>query len=102
VRSLGNESAAAGTASQCGYRDAAADRWRDPCGIGLDEVRDFTSAGEGVWVGVGKREIGQPHRPVGKLESQAVPALGSPTFCDPVPFEHKVRATAPPEHMAHH
>ena len=48
-----------------------------------------------------KRKIRQRDRPVGKLKPQAVPALASPPFGDPVPLEHEMREAALLQPVAH-
>ena len=101
VRGLGDEAGAAVPQRQPRHLDAAADRRRDEFGIGVDELDDVGRAGEPVRVAVRKRKIRQPHRPVRKLELQAVPALAAPALRDPLPFQHQMRQPALLEAVAH-
>src|SRR6266700_6808325 len=45
--------------------------------------------------------IGKLHRPVGKLESETVPAFAAPALGDAAPLEHEMRPAAAAEHVAH-
>jgi len=74
-------------ARQPRHRDAAANRRIDKGSIGLDEFDDLARAGERIGVVMWKGKVGQPHRPVGKLEAQAIPAFAAPALGDAVAFE---------------
>ena len=71
-------------------------------GIGLDEFDDVVGVGKRIRIAVRKRKVRQPHRPVGKLEFQPVPAFAAPALGDPLPLEHEMRKPALLEPMAHH
>ena len=101
VGGLGDETCAV-TLRQPRHRDAAADRGADEAGIGLDEFDDVVRVGKGIRIAVRKRKVRQPHRPVGKLEFQPVPAFAAPALGDPVALEHEVRKPALLQPVAHH
>src|SRR4029453_8108319 len=82
-------------------RDTTPDRRFHLGSIGVEIVEDLGARGESVRVRARIGKIGQPYRPIGKLETQAIPAFGPPAFADPPPFEHKVRTTTLRQHMAH-
>ena len=99
---FGDKAGSAIAPAQPRHLDAAADRRCDERCIGVDEPDDLTGGGEGVRIGVRKRKIRQPHRPVRKLKRQAVPAFAAPAFGDPLPFQHQMRKPALLEPVAHH
>jgi hypothetical protein len=45
--------------------------------------------------------IGKAHRPIGKLESETIPAFAAPAFGDATPFKHQMRPAAPGQHVTH-
>ncbi len=59
-------------------------------------------AGKRIRIAVRKRKVRQPHRPVGKLEFQAVPTFAAPAFGDPLPLQHQMRQPALLQAVAHH
>src|SRR5579863_7081680 len=100
IRGLRNEAGLAG-ATYRHYRDTAADWGCDEGGIAHDEIHDLAGGCKAVRIGVRQREIRQPDRPVGKLESEAVPAFRPPTFGDPRSLKHEMRSAALGQHVAH-
>ena len=77
-------------------------RRRDEGGIVVDEFDDVVRVGKAIRIAVRKRKVRQPHRPVGKLEFQPVPAFAAPAFGDPMALEHDVRKSALFQPVAHH
>ena len=90
--------------SPCGaarHRNAAADRRRDEIGIGLDEGDDLRRRRKRIGIVVGIGKLRQPHRPVGKLEAQAVPSLAAPALGDAMPLQHEMGKPALFQPVAH-
>src|SRR5262245_46483292 len=87
--------------SQGGNRHAAANGRLYQRGVGVEKVEDLAAAGKTVGISMLQWEVGQPHRPIGKLEAQALPALASPALGDVATFEHEMRTSAAAQHVAH-
>src|SRR5262245_516632 len=61
---------------------------------GLDEFQEIACARKCIGIVMREWEVRQPHRPVGKLETQAVPAFAAPALGDAVTLQHEMRKAA--------
>ena len=100
-RSLGEIASSALVLAQGRHSDAAANRSLDLSGIRVQVVDDLGAGSKSVRVGVRERAVGKPHRPVGELESQAIPAFTPPALADAPALEHQMRPVATAQHVAH-
>src|SRR5262249_38849603 len=79
----------------------ATDRRFDQPGISLQIGNDLMARRKPVRPFAAERKIRQFHRPVRKLEPEAIPPLAAPAFGNSAALEHEMRTAAPAQHMAH-
>jgi hypothetical protein len=70
-------------------------------GICVKDLADLGIVGEAIRVVTGIPEAWELERPVGELEPQRIPALGTPPLADPVALEDDVLAVVMLENPAH-
>src|SRR5262249_26590294 len=69
--------------------------------IGLQIINNLAARRKPVRLFAWERKIRQFHRPVWKLEPEAIPPLAPPSLPDPAALGHEMRAAAPGQHVAH-
>src|SRR5262245_5211039 len=68
---------------------------------GLDEFQEIACARKCIGIVMREWEVRQPHRPVGKLETQAVPAFAAPALGNAMTLQHEMSKAALFQPVAH-